>query len=95
MAIAVVLAGQIGPTGRIHDEYHLCPNSDPANRESAAAGLVSVAFKITVNDVLSYLAAGMTQDEILADLPDLIESDLRACLAFETDRVRQTVLLPT
>ena len=39
-------------------------------------------LRITVYDVLDYMAAGMTQEEILADFPDLTETDIRACLAF-------------
>jgi uncharacterized protein (DUF433 family) len=43
-------------------------------------------LRITVYDVLDYLASGMTETEILADFPLLRESDIRACLAFATDR---------
>ena len=39
-------------------------------------------LRITVYDVLEYLASGMTQAEILQDFPDLTATDLRACLAF-------------
>jgi uncharacterized protein (DUF433 family) len=39
-------------------------------------------LRITVCDVLDYMAAGMSQEEILADFPDLTETDIRACLAF-------------
>jgi uncharacterized protein (DUF433 family) len=44
---------------------------------------------MTVLDVLEYLAGGMTYDEILADFPYLTEEDIRACLAFAADRVRE------
>ena len=50
-------------------------------------------MRITVYDVLSYLAAGMTAEEILADFPFLTEEDIRACLAFAADRERQMVLV--
>ena len=43
-------------------------------------------LRITVDDVLDYLAGGMTPEEILADFPDLTETDIRACLAFAADR---------
>ena len=46
-------------------------------------------LRITVYDVLSYLAAGMTPDEILADFPDLESEDIIACLAFAAERERQ------
>ena len=39
-------------------------------------------MRITVYDVLSYLAAGMSQDEILADFPYLTAVDIRACLHY-------------
>jgi uncharacterized protein (DUF433 family) len=45
--------------------------------------------RIAVYDVLSYLAAGMTPDEIVADFPDLKPEDIRACLAFAADRERR------
>ena len=49
-------------------------------------------LRITVYDVLSYLAAGMTHQEILADFPNLTEEDIRACLAYAADRERQTLV---
>lgn len=49
-------------------------------------------MRITVYDVLSYLAAGMTHEELLADFPYLTEEDIRACLSFAADRERQTRL---
>jgi uncharacterized protein (DUF433 family) len=46
-------------------------------------------LRITVGDVLGYLAAGMTHAEILQDFPYLTEEDIRACLAFAADRERK------
>ena len=46
-------------------------------------------LRITVYDVLDYMAAGMTQEEILADFPDLTANDIRACLAFAADTERR------
>jgi uncharacterized protein (DUF433 family) len=43
-------------------------------------------MRITVYDVLSYLAAGMTHEEILNDFPYLTEEDIRACLSYAADR---------
>ncbi len=43
-------------------------------------------LRMTVYDVLDYLASGMTETEILADFPDLTSEDIRACLAFAADR---------
>jgi uncharacterized protein (DUF433 family) len=39
-------------------------------------------LRITVYDVLDYLASGMTEEQILQDFPDLTAADIRACLAF-------------
>jgi uncharacterized protein (DUF433 family) len=46
-------------------------------------------LRITVYDVLGYMAAGMSHEEILADFPDLTENDIRACLAFAADSDRR------
>ena len=48
-------------------------------------------LRITVYDVLDYLASDMSEAEILADFPDLTRDDLRACLAFAADRERRLV----
>jgi uncharacterized protein (DUF433 family) len=46
-------------------------------------------MRIAVQDVLEYLAGGMTAEEILGDFPELTSEDLRACLAFAADRERR------
>ena len=46
-------------------------------------------LRMTVADVLGYLAAGMTHEELLRDFPYLTEEDIRACLAFAADRERK------
>ncbi len=51
-------------------------------------------LRITVYDVLEYLAAGMSEEEILRDLPDLTRDDIRACLEFAADRERKLVTIP-
>ena len=43
-------------------------------------------MRIAVADVLGWLAAGMTHEEILSDYPELTEADIRACLAYAADR---------
>ena len=50
--------------------------------------------RMTVTDVLEYLAGGMTQEELLAEFPDLTAQDIRACLAFAADRERRLAMLP-
>jgi uncharacterized protein (DUF433 family) len=48
-------------------------------------------MRITVYDVLEYLAAGMSEDEIVRDFPELTREDIRASLAFAADRERRLV----
>ena len=51
-------------------------------------------LRITVYEVLDYLASGMTFDQILGDFPDLEEDDIRAVLAFAADRERKLFTSP-
>ena len=46
-------------------------------------------MRITVYDVLEYLASGMSEDEIIQDFPELTKDDIRACLAFAAGRERK------
>jgi uncharacterized protein (DUF433 family) len=53
-------------------------------------------IRITVGDVLGWLAVGMTHQEIIDDYPDLTEQDIRACLAYAAEKERNAMLaLPT
>jgi len=52
-------------------------------------------MRIAVADVLGWLAAGMTHEEILSDYPELTEEDIRACLAYAADRERRLVTVTT
>ena len=51
-------------------------------------------LRITVYDVLDYLAGGMSEAEILRDFPDLTTQDIKACLAFAADRERRLLTIP-
>ena len=51
-------------------------------------------LRITVYDVLEYLAGGMSEEEILRDFPDLTRDDIRSCLEFAADRERKLVTIP-
>ncbi|MBS0182621.1 MAG: DUF433 domain-containing protein [Nitrospira sp.] len=51
-------------------------------------------LRMTVYDVLEYLASGMSEGEILKDFPDLTREDIRACLAIAADRERKLVSIP-
>ncbi len=46
-------------------------------------------MRITVGDVLGWLAAGLSHEQIVADYPELTEDDIRACLAYAADRERR------
>jgi uncharacterized protein (DUF433 family) len=50
--------------------------------------------RLTVGDVLGYLAGGMTEAEVLADFPQLTHEDILACLAFAAERERRLLSIP-
>ena len=50
-------------------------------------------LRITVYDVLSWMASGMTTEEILNDFPDLTAEDIKACLAYAADRERKLSII--
>ena len=72
-------------------DYHNLITIEPDKRsgQPCIRGL-----RITVQDVLEYLASGMSVEEILADFPDLTGDDIRACLAFAADRERRLRTIP-
>jgi uncharacterized protein (DUF433 family) len=47
--------------------------------------------RITVGDILGYLAGGMSEDEIVSQFPQLEREDIKACLAYAAERERRTV----
>jgi uncharacterized protein (DUF433 family) len=49
--------------------------------------------RMTVTDVLEYLAGGMSEDDILRDFPYISREDIRACLAFAADRERRLLIV--
>lgn len=51
-------------------------------------------LRITVYDVLGWLAAGMTEQEILVDYPELVSDDIRACLTYAAEREHRIVRMP-
>jgi uncharacterized protein (DUF433 family) len=51
-------------------------------------------LRITVGDVLEYLASGMTVEQVLADFSELTREDIQACLAFAADREKGTMIVP-
>lgn len=51
-------------------------------------------LRITVSDILEYLASGMSEEEILEEFPSLEREDIKACLAFAADRERKLMSSP-
>ena len=70
---------------------------DPATEDlvKATGDLRIWGMRITVYDVLGYMATGMTREEMLEDFPDLTMDDLLACLAYAADRDRRTIIVST
>jgi uncharacterized protein (DUF433 family) len=72
-------------------DYSSIITIDPARR----GGRPTIrGMRITVQDVLEYLAGGRTTEEVLADFPELTETDIRACLAYAADRERRLFTRP-
>ncbi|NOU22914.1 MAG: DUF433 domain-containing protein [Methyloglobulus sp.] len=71
----------------MNQDYHDIITLEPGKRggQPCIRGL-----RITVDDVLGYLAAGMTEQEILEDFDYLTHEDILACFAFAADRERRT-----
>jgi uncharacterized protein (DUF433 family) len=82
------------PSSSLHDssQERLCQRItiEPGKRSGKPC---IRGMRITVYDVLSYLASGMTYQEILEDFPYLTQEDILACLSYAADRERQTLLI--
>ena len=52
------------------------------------------SMRITVYDVLEYLAGGMSERDIINDFPELTTDDIHACLQFAADRERRLLSIP-
>ena len=71
-------------------DYHKIITVEPGKR----GGKPCVrGMRITVADVLGWLAAGMSHEEIHDDFPELTEEDIRACLAYAADRERRLTVV--
>ena len=71
---------------------HTFISHDPARRGGRACVR---DLRISVSDVLGWLAQGMTPEQILADYPELSVEDIRACLAYAALRESHEVRIPT
>ena len=80
-----------------HDYDTNVPVIKPSREYGYRTGTESVAWgkpcirglRLTVYDILEYLASGMSEEEILHDFPDLTPDDIRACMAFAANRERE------
>jgi uncharacterized protein (DUF433 family) len=72
-------------------DYHKIITIEPGKRSSKPC---IRGTRMTVTDVLEYLAGGMSQEDLLREFPDLTSEDIRACLAFAADRERKLAALP-
>ena len=71
-------------------DYHGIITLEPGKR----SGKPTIrGLRITVYDVLDYLASGMTPEDILRDLPYLTREDIQACLSFAADRERKVTVV--
>lgn len=71
-------------------DYHRLITIDPERRSGKPCVRDT---RMTVGDVLGYLAAGLSHQEIVEEFPNITEEDIRACLAFAADRERRIVVV--
>jgi len=71
-------------------DYHRLITIDPERRSGKPCVRDT---RMTVGDVLDYLASGMSHKDILSEFPNITEEDIRACLAFAADRERRIVVV--
>jgi uncharacterized protein (DUF433 family) len=69
-------------------DYHNIITIEPGKRSGNPC---IRGIRITVYDILEYLAGGMTEAEILEDFSELTSEDIKACLAFAADRENRNV----
>lgn len=71
-------------------DYHNIITIEPGKRSGKPC---IRGLRITVYDVLTWLAEGMTREEIISDFPELTGDDITACLLFAADRERRSVTI--
>lgn len=72
-------------------DYHDIITIEPGKRGGRAC---IRHMRIAVSDVLGWLAAGMSFQQIVDDFPELVEADILACLAYAADRERRLLTAP-
>lgn len=73
-----------------HLDYHSIITMEPGKRNGKPC---IRGLRITVYDILEYLASGMTEAEILEDFDYLTQDDIRACLAYAADREKHLMVI--
>lgn len=69
-------------------DYHKIITMEPWKRSGKPC---MRGMRVTVSDVLDYLASGLTPDQVVSELPYLTLEDVQACLAFAADRERRLI----
>lgn len=80
---ALIFAGSKATLHHMDWKNHITVDPEKCGGKPCIRGL-----RMTVSDVLEYLASGMSEEDILKDFPDLTGEDISACLAFAADRER-------
>lgn len=73
----------------MNDDYRTVITSEPGQRGGRAC---IRGMRIAVADILGWLAAGVSYDDILADYPELTERDIKAALSYAADRERRVAV---
>ena len=90
MATALTFHGPKSIVGRMNYQKYITIEPGKRGGKPCIRGM-----RITVYEILDYLASGMTEAEILTDFPDLAPEDIKACLAFAADRERKFIAIPS
>jgi uncharacterized protein (DUF433 family) len=92
-------SSQVSSSGSLFDD-HLSLSHNPSMSKTSSITIDPARrsgkpcirdTRITVYDVLEYLASGMSEAEIIADFPELTADDIRSCLGFAADRERRLI----
>lgn len=92
MPVETILRGTRKDAKITHIDYQRVISIEPGKRGGRAC---IRHMRIAVADVLGWLAAGQTHQQILEDFPELTEDDIRACLAYAADRERRLITAST
>lgn len=94
MPVETILRGTRKDAKITHIDYQHVISIEPGKRGGRAC-IRHMRIAVAVADVLGWLAAGQTHQQILEDFPELTEDDIRACLAYAADRERRLITAST